>query len=227
MTKINKTPIGLILILVVALGAYWVLAPRFFGQAELEIDSDWWIVYNDQDQGDQISARTLQNEYGCLLVSIDTAEDENLNTEGQNLLFIGGSETFSGKVPWFETWPTLTVLKPSGQPDVYLYWEADWATEGDAYIHTPFQNYYMAQNGEFLHEYGVVTKAYDSTLKRWIIVCVGWSGFDTYAGAKLLIEDFELVQQKSWIVYEVTEQGATDPSTWTLNQFQYEIVDSN
>lgn len=222
MTKKNPINITLVLILVVIIGAVLLVAPRFLAQAEFEIDSDWWIVHNHNDQSDVVSARVLQNEFGSLMVWIETAEDENLNANGQNLLFIGGSETFAGKVPWMETWPTLSVLQPSGQPDVYVSAE----TWDNIYVHTPFQDYYMVDEGEFLHDFGVVTKAYDSVLERWIIICIGYSAECTYTGAKLLIEDFELVKQKSWIVYEVTEQGATDPSSWTLNQFDYEIVDS-
>ena len=223
MTKKNPINITLVLILVVALCAVLFLAPRFLAQAELTIDSDWWIVHNHNDQCDVVTAKALQSEYGSLMVWIETAEDENLNAEGQNLLFIGGSETFAGKVPWFETWPTLSVLEPSGQPDVYMANDETWS---NWWIHTPILDYDIMVDGEFLHDFGVVTKAYDLVLERWIIIVVGWSAECTYAGAKLLIEDFELVKLHSWIVYELTEQGATDPTTWTLNQFSYEIIDS-
>lgn len=222
MTKKSPVNIAVVLVLIIGVGAVWFAGSQLFGQKELLIDSDWWIVHNHNDQSDVVSARILQSEYGALMVWIETAEDENLNAEGQNLLFIGGGETFSGKVPWFETWPTLSVLEPSGQPDVYMANDETWS---NWWIHTPFLDYDIVVEGEFLNDLGVITKAYDSVLERWIIVCVGWSAECTYAGAKLLVEDFDLVKEKSWIVYEVTEQGATDPSTWTLNQFNYEIID--
>lgn len=222
MTKKSPVNIAVVLVLIIGVGAVWFAGSQLFGQKELVIDSDWWIVHNHNDQSDVVSARILQSEYGALMVWIETAEDENLNAEGQNLLFIGGSETFAGKVPWMETWPALTVLKPSGQPDVYVSVE----TWDNIFIHTPYEDYYMRKDGEPQADYGVVTKAYDTTLQRYIIIIVGYSAECTYAGAKLLIEDYELVTQHSWIVYALTGQGATDPFTWTLNQFDYEIVAS-
>lgn len=219
MTKKNPINITLVIILIVALAAVLLVAPRFFAQAELEINSDWWIVHNHNDQSDVVSARVLQNEYGSLMVWIETAEDENLNAKGQNLLFIGGGETFAGKVPWAETWFTLAVVKPNTQPDVWF----DCSSGVDTILRTPKGSYTYSEPD---NDYGFVTRAYDATLERWIVLVLGGSAYCTYTGAKLLIEDFELVKQNSWIVYRMTDQGATDPSTWTLNQFDYEIVDN-
>lgn len=179
-----------------------------------EIDESWYIMYNHADPYDSWGATLLRDEYGATMVPLAYADDTQLNKQGQNLLFIGGSKEFAGKVPWMETWPTLTVTKPGGFPDVYIDTDGTW---NNMWIHTPLGNYDMVKAGEtgvgeWIHDYGVIARGYDSTLQRWIVISIGHSATCTGAGAVICVDNWEAVTKGSWLIYEI------DMTIWHENQ---------
>lgn len=216
----HKRLLPLLAVAIIAVTLVW----RFY-PAQLNITEDWWIVYNTQDDYDTKTAQILASKYGCQLKSIHAMSSMELNMEGLNLLFIGGSDALAGKAPWINPQrPGLTIARPDTQPDVYYYHpEADWA---NVYIRTPKRDYYVQKNGEFLHDYGLITKAYDGNYQRYVVIAIGWSAQGTMAGAKLLMQDLDVVRSNSWIVYEITEGMATPLTEWNTENFEYGIVGS-
>lgn len=176
---------------------------------ECQIDESWYIMYNHEDPYDTWSATLLRDTYGATMVPLATATDTQLNKQGQNLLFIGGSKEFAGKVPWMETWPTLTVTKPGGFPDVYIDTDGTWS---NMWIYTPLVDYYMITEGVWEHDYGVIARGYDSTLQRWIVVSIGYSAASTGAGAVICATNWEAVTKGKWLIYEI------DMEIWNQNQ---------
>jgi len=191
--------------------------------AELIIDESWLVVYNNFDKYDSASALWLKEAYNCSLASIyeNATLDETLNAEKQSLLFIGGGEEFAGRLPWALTWPSMTIMQSDTQPDVYVNVSA-W---NNAWVHTPSTDYPIVKNGTFLSDYGYITKAYDGTLQRWIIITVGWSAQCTAAGAKILLYDFQLIQENSWIIYQYTGEPDIPVEAWNTATFAYVIID--
>lgn len=179
------------------------------------IDGSWWIV-RYSDQYDIETAEFVQEAYGGTI--IDIAGDHNFNAFGQSFIFIGGSQALSEEASWALMYPpTLAITKPSTQPDVK--WVAEsWDT---VYLETPSGTFSMVDG-----DYGSITRAYDYTLRRWIVICIGYTPECTAAGARILIMQPELLETHSWIVYEY--QGASvSLDSWTLQAFSdYEIVES-
>lgn len=174
-----------------------------------EIDENWYIMYNHNDPYDFWSARLLRDEYGAHMLPLNSATEPQYNKKGQNLLFIGGSEEFAGKVPWMETWPTLTVAKPGGFPDVYIDTDGTWS---NIWIHTPLGNYEMSKDGEWIHDYGVIARGWDNTLERWVVIIIGYSATCTGAGAVICVDNWAAVTKGSWLIYEI------DMAIWDENQ---------
>jgi hypothetical protein len=196
-------------LIVIAVAVIWV-----YPAATFKIDDSWWIVrYNDQY--DIKTAELLQDAYGCEILDIEG--DHDFNTFGQSFAFIGGSQVFAQELPWAE-WaaPDLwAVTKPTTQPDI-RFMIPSW---DGAYIETPNGNFYIADG-----DYGFITKAYDVTLRRWIILFVGWSAECTAAGTRILIMHPERVNANSYIIYEYTG-GTVALNSWRLSAFSnYEIV---
>lgn len=174
-----------------------------------EVDGSWYIMYNHEDPYDNWGARLIRDEYGAYMIPLDSAMEPQYNKQGQNLLFLGGSEEFAGKVPWMETWPTLTVAKPGGFPNVYIDTDGTWS---NLWIHTPLGNYDLYKNGEWLHDYGVIARGWDSDLQRWVVVIIGGSAACTGAGAVICVENWAAVTKGSWLVYEI------DMTIWDENR---------
>lgn len=201
-----------------SIGVVWyIIAPP-----TLQIDESWWIVHNDSDQYDSVTVNFIKDEYGSELKSIHTTNTSELNSEGQSLLFIGGSDALAGKVPWIDpNRPGLTVIKPLEQPDVYWYSDG---TYDNIWIHTPKGDFDIQEDGVLLHDYGLITRVYDTNLKKWVIITIGFSAECTGAGARILIEDLSLVKEHSWIIYEYI--GSSVPlDDWSIDVFDYVIVE--
>jgi len=184
-----------------------------------EIDDSWYIMYYHEDPYDSWSARLIRDEYGATMVPLDSAMEPQYNKQGQNLLFIGGSKIFAGKVPWMESWPTLTVVKPGGFPNVYIANDGTWS---NIWIDTPLGKYYMAEDGEWIHDFGVIARGWDSDLQRWIVVIIGGSAACTGAGAVICVENWEAVIKGKWLVYEIDLaiwDENKDVSEWDVSLF--------
>lgn len=173
------------------------------------VDDTWYIMYNHDDSYDTWGARLIRDEYGATMVPLDNAMEDQYNKQGQNLLFIGGSKKFAGKVPWMETWPTLTVIKPGGFPDVYIDTDGTW---DNIWIHTPLGDYQSQEDGVQVADYGVIARGWDSDLQRWIVVVIGHTASGTGAGAVICVDNWEAVVKGKWLVYEI------DPIIWAENQ---------
>ena len=184
------------------------------------IDENWQILYNHEDSYDGWSAALIRDEYGATMIPLATATDEQLNQKGQNLLFIGGSREFAGKVPWMESWPTLSVIKPGGFPDVYIATDGTW---DNIWIHTPKGAYYIQEEaGEWEHDYGVIARGFDSSLGRWIVIIIGGSAACTGAGAVICVDNWEALTKAKWLVYEIDLQifwDNQDVSEWDESLF--------
>lgn len=174
-----------------------------------EVDENWYIMYNHWDPYDSWGARLIRDEYGATMIPIDSAMEPQYNKQGQNILFIGGSEEFAGKVPWMETWPTLSVVKPGGFPDVYV--DTD-GTFDNIWIHTPLKNYQSQEDGVQIHDYGLIARGWDSTLQRWIVVIIGYSAASTGAGAVICVDNWAAITKGSWLIYEI------DMGIWPENK---------
>jgi len=217
------------ILLVSGIAAVLIIAFFTYGlPSQPNINEDWLVVIQSQNNmWETVSGGWIQQKYGCSIVGFDTVETNNidLNQHGLNLLFLGGSGELAEQAPWTHTgWPTLTVMRPDDQPVVY--WDVDQPDE--AWIVTSTANWVTMENGVTIHDYGFVTKGYDKTLDRWIIVCAGWSAWATASGSKLLVQDFDEVKNMDgYLIYEVPlelQDQLADPATWMLSQFSYVIV---
>jgi len=200
----------------ITIGVIAVVAIAYvYPATTFSIDEGWWIV-RYSDQYDIETAKLLQAQYGATILDIEG--DDDFNTFGQSFIFIGGSKAFSELAPWAEEWPPdLILTKPTTHPNVRIIIYT-WDT---AYIETPKGDFEMADG-----DYGLITRSYDVQLRRWIVLCIGWSAECTAAGARIIAMQPDLLKQHSWIVYE-WQGGAVAPSEWTLQAFSnYEIIES-
>lgn len=204
-----KRTVLLLTIIIAAIALIWIYPATSF-----TIDANWWIVCYS-DQYDIETAELVQDAYGGTI--LDLEGDHDFNAFGQSFIFVGGSRAFAEQAPWAEEWPPeLALTKPSTQPDVKYVLAAD-----GAYITTPEGNFYVSDG-----DYGYITKAYDYTLRRWIVICIGWSAECTAAGARIIVMQPDLLQEHSWIVYE-WHGGDVALNEWSLQAFsQYSIVES-
>jgi hypothetical protein len=204
-------------LIVIAVAGIWI-----YPAATFRIDDSWWIV-RYMNERDPYSASLIQESYGGTIIDIDAGHD--FNTFGQSFLFVGGSRAFARELPWAEEVPpALEVAKPTTQPNVKWIIE-DWDT---AHIQTPKGSFYVYRNQKvadgMAHDYGMITKAYDVQRRRWIILCVGYTGYCTGAGATIIVQEPQLLQTHSWIVYEWLG-GEVSTNAWSLSAFSnYDIV---
>jgi hypothetical protein len=177
-----------------------------------KIDGNWWIVCRFSDDYDPLSAGFLEDAYGCSIIDLEANHD--FNAFGQSFIFVGGSEAFGEEAPWAEEF--LAITKPSTQPDVKWIVPSTFDT---AYIQTPKGNFHASDGS-----YGMITKAYDYTLRRWIVIAIGLGPECTAAGTHILVMKPSLVTEHNWIIYEYL--GNTVPlNSWTLSTFSnYEIT---
>ena len=188
---------------------FWIYPAMSF-----HIDSSWWIVCRFSDDYDPKSAGFLEDAYGGTILDLEA--DHNFNAFGQSFVFVGGSQAFGKEAPWAEEF--LMITKPSTQPDVRWIVPTNFDS---AYIQTP-QGDFKATDGN----YGLITKAYDYTLRRWIIICIGWNAEGTAAGAHLLVTRPTLLEEHTWIVYEYTG-ASVSMGNWVLSAFSsYAIVET-
>jgi hypothetical protein len=189
--KVDKRLVPLAVAIVLALTLFWQFWP-----SAVAIDDSWWIVYKSDDPKDSLSASWLALKYGSKKVSILTVTTQDLDREGLDLVFIGGSKILMETMPWVGDW-VLSVVQQT--PPVRFSNDGTWS---NSWIQTPKGRYHTNVDGDFIHDYGYITKVYDQEYNRWLIVCIGWSAECTATGAKILIEDFTQIQQHDWIVYE-------------------------
>lgn len=197
----------------------------------VSIDDSWWIVCNGQDSYDPKTAGFIETAYGGTIVDINAEEPtgpdagattKDFNILGQSCLFIGGSDEFGRQLPWADpNRPSLEVVKPDTHPEIYFDSDGTWDNN---WIHTPSGNVDVVKDGVFLHDLGYIARGYDVKLRRWIVICVGWSAEATAAGANIIVSDLELVQSCSWLVYDYNG-GTVSLNTWKVAAFtNYEIV---
>jgi len=188
----------------------------FFSRGEVEIDETWIILCSKGNRWDEATATWIQDEYGGNITYIEDFTDE-YNVEGQNIIIVGGSKKLSEQAPWLETWP-LSITKPPSFPDVGYEWDYDrdgWR------IRTPISFYYPDQNTEL----GFIAKAYDTSLRRWIIAVLGYNWYGTTYGGKLLIGDADLMEDNTYIIFRCTSWGDEDPYSWALRDFDGYIIE--
>lgn len=175
-------------------------------------DSSWWIVSSIADPFHNYAIDTLTDYYGG--EKVDWTEGRNWNTDGQNLILVGGGDDLSVEAEWIRT-PALSLVKPTAQPNVYFSWDAVasvWT------IYTPQSSYVCTVDDD----YGFVTYAFDETLNRWIYVAIGWSGHCTIAGALILRQ---LSGSGSYMVYELAAFPSEEP--WQSSQYAWTVVESD
>jgi len=211
--------IVLIVAVTTALSATFLyLQPAFAGPV---IDDTWLIAYNAANTiGDDLqSAKWVQAKYGGTLVDIGN-DTINFNTWGQNLFIIGGSKSLALQAPWTGLDPTWYAVK---QPDTYLGMQYYHDAQGNSHTITPKGTDYLKSCPN--NDYGTITKGYDYTLRRWIIIVLGYSGYCTAYGAKLICTQYQTVTAPTYVVYKVTEWGGVNPATWTQDQFNGVLIE--
>jgi hypothetical protein len=189
------------------------------------INGSWLIAYNAQNTiGDDLkSAEWVQTKYGGTLVDIGD-NTINFNAFGQNIFIIGGSKSLAEQAgEWIGLKPEWYGVKsPDTYPAGKVYWRPDSTTSMyPVHMVTPTTDYTC----DDLHDYGVICKGYDYGLRRWIVVCMGYSGYCTAYGAKLICTQWNTVIAPTYIVYQVTEHGGPNPSTWTMDQFSGVLIE--
>jgi hypothetical protein len=198
------------------------IAPSFSMPA---INDSWLIAYNAKNTiGDDLkTAEWVQAKFGGTLVDIGD-DTFNFNAFGQNIFIIGGSKSLAEQAgEWIGLKPEWYGVKtPDTYPAGKIYWRPDSSTSiYPVHMVTPTTDYTLDDN----HDYGVICKGYDYGLRRWIVVCIGYSGYCTAYGAKLICTQWSTVIKYTYIVYQVTEHGGSNPTTWTMDQFNGIVIE--
>jgi len=198
------------------------IAPSF---ATPQINGSWLIAYNAKNTiGDDLkTAEWVQAKYGGTLVDIGD-NTINFNAFGQNIFIIGGSKSLAEQAgEWIGLKPEWYGVKsPDTYPTGKIYWRPDSSTSMyPVHMVTPTTDYTLDDN----HDYGVIYKGYDYGLRRWIVVCIGYSGYCTAYGAKLICTQWSTVIKYTYVVYQVTEHGGSNPTTWTMDQFNGVLIE--
>jgi hypothetical protein len=205
-----KRSLLLLSVVIAVIGIVWLLPCTTFS-----IDESWWIVCRFSDDYDPKSAEFLADAYGGTIIDLEA--DHDFNAFGQSFVFVGGSTAFGAEAPWAEEF--LAITKPSTQPSLKWVVPTDFAS---AYLETPKGTFYASDGN-----YGMITKAYDYGLRRWIVIVIGWNAECTAAGARIVVMQPDLVETHSWIVYEYTGDSVSLGS-WVLSNFSsYVIVETD
>lgn len=213
----------LIVIIIIVAATIAVSSTLLFVQPALSmptINGSWLIACNTQDQYDTYSAMWVQAKYGGTLTDIRDPTI-NFNSFGQNIFLIGGSKALAEQAgQWIGLKPEWYGIKsPDTYPAGKVYWRPNSATSiYPVHMVTPNADYTCDDQ----HDYGVIAKGYDYMLRRWIILCIGYSPYCTAYGAKLICTQYATVTAQAYIVFQVTAHGNNNPLTWTLDQFNGE-----
>lgn len=217
MRKSVPVIVSILIALGVTVSIFWYIQPSIEGP---HIDDSWILLANLQDEHDTVSLLWIQETYGGTVLDLNDypTVDEECNKFGQNLLVLGASEALAYQLPWVgfnTTW--FGVIQPDTYPKVYVTMaEYGWT------IHTPKTEY--ASNPE--NDIGYIAKGYDYGLRRWIVVIIGYSYWGSAYASKLACTRWnELVVTPSYLIYQVTEHGTSDPDTWTWQQFDGVILE--
>jgi hypothetical protein len=185
------------------------------------INGSWLIAYNAANTiGDDLqSAEWVQAKYGGTLVDIGD-NTINFNAFGQNIFIIGGSKSLAEQALWIGLDPKWYGVKC---PDTYLGMQYYHDALGNSHTITPKGTDYLKSYPD--NDYGAITKGYDYGLRRWIVVCIGFSGYCTAYGAKLICTQWNAAMTHTYIIYQCTEHGGVNPTTWTMDQFNGAIIE--
>jgi len=189
------------------------------------INDSWLIAYNAKNTiGDDLkTAEWVQAKFGGTLVDIGD-DTFNFNAFGQNIFIIGGSKSLAEQAgEWIGLKPEWYGVKtPDTYPAGKIYWRPDSSTSiYPVHMVTPTTDYTLDDN----HDYGVICKGYDYELRRWIVVCIGYSGYCTAYGAKLICTQWNAAMSHTYIIYQCTEHGGSNPTTWTPEQFDGVLIE--
>jgi hypothetical protein len=187
------------------------------------INGSWLIAYNASDDYDYRSALWVQATYGGALVDIGN-DTVDFNAFGQNIFIIGASKSLAEQAgEWIGLKPEWYGVKsPDTYPAGKIYWRPDSSTSlYPAHMVTPTTDYTCDDQ----HDYGVICKGYDYMLRRWIVVCIGYSGYCTAYGAKLICTQWSTVIAYTYVVYQVTEHGGGNAGTWSFDQFNGVLIE--
>lgn len=213
-----------IILVIVAIALISVGVASLVGSVKIvpQPDPSWLILYNELDTaGDWKSALWINAAYGAVRTPITfttiVMEEEDYNDAGQNLILLGGSKSLAIQAPWISLNPSWFNI---AEPDVYTH--IVFSVQNDGWhLQTPQNDYTLnAQN-----DVGIIIRCLDLTLRRWVIIAIGYSAWGTAYAAKLLVTDWSTVVSHSYIVFQVTQHGGSDPSSWTLEQFDGAILE--
>lgn len=213
----NKTVVWIvafILISVVVSFTVYYLSPAF---ANPEINETWLIIFNAYNHMDSASATWVHKMYECQYADVN--DPQEWNEQGQHILIVGGNDPIQLQAPWLGMEYRLQIMQPDTYPA--CYWTQD--TTGAIYLHTPQGNKYhiMPENNV-----GLIAKGYDYDLERWIVVVIGFDGWGTAYGVKLICTQWDkIVVENSYVIFKCTQHGGNYPAQWTFDDFDGIILE--
>lgn len=213
----KTTTISIVAIMVLAtilVTSLWYLSPAFAGP---RIDETWLIAYNAGDTWDPTSASWVEHTFNGTLVDLNNPP-ESWDENGQNIIVIGGSKALANEVPWIGLKPEwYGIQRPNTYPDI------QWDMVGDAlHLITPNEDY----NPTVDYDVGLIARGYDYTLRRWVVVVIGYTAYGTAYGSKLVNTQWnKMVMDNSYVIFQCTQHGGIEPTQWSYSDFDGIILE--